>query len=132
MTDTRDVPVRILLVEGNALVRQALREALELHDLDVYEAPDCRQALSLIHGRKDQVDLVINDLVLPGMNALEFYEALEEAWGNVRMLIITGYPMPGSGEVIASRPGVSWVQKPVRFEEVGEMVRALTQNKQGQ
>lgn len=119
-------------MEANALVRQAFREALELHDLDVHEARDGQEALSLARGRKDSFDLVINDLVMPAMNALELYEALEELWGDVRMLIITAYPMPNAGEAIAGRPGVSWIQKPVRFEQLGEVVRTLTQKEKTQ
>ena len=122
--------MRILLVESNAIVRGALKEALELHDFDVVEARDGREALSMIQGGTESFDLVINELVMPGMNALELYEALEQVQGSVSMLIVTGYPMPFSGQAIADQPGVSWVQKPVRFQELGTLARGLLQVEQ--
>ncbi len=84
----------------------------------------------MIQGGTDSFDLVINELVMSGMNALEFYEALEQAQGGVSMLIVTGYPMPFSGQAIADRPGVSWVQKPIRFQELGTLARELLQVEQ--
>lgn len=125
MITQRGILVRILLVEDNDIMRQAFREALELHGYDVYEARSGREALTLIDGQTECFDMVISDLVMPHMNALELYEALEEVQGGVRMLIITGYPMPSTGQTLAARPGVSWVRKPVRFEQLGTIVHDL-------
>lgn len=108
-------------------MRKALREALELHSYEVQEARSGRDALSMIHELKEKFDVVISDLVMPQMNALELYEALEQIQAGVRMLIITGYPMPGAGQTLADRPGVTWIQKPVRFEKLGAIVRELLQ-----
>ena len=111
-------------------MRQAIKEALGLHDLDVDEAPDGRSALSMVRDQNGGVDLIISDLVMPDMNALELYEGLEQLQTGVRMLIITGYPMPGSGQTLAERPGVTWVQKPVQFEKLGTIVRSLVTAKE--
>ena len=63
---------------------------------------------------------------MPYMNGFQLYEALANVQGDVRMLIITGYPMPGAGEVLVERPGVRWIQKPVHLVQLTTLVRELT------
>ena len=117
--------MRILLVEDNDIMRQAIREALALHDFEVDEVRDGRDALSAVREQKGQFNLIISDLVMPHMNALELYEGLEQLERDVRMLIVTGYPMPQSGKSLVERPGVTWMQRPVHFEKLGTIVRDL-------
>jgi len=119
--------VRVLLVEDNDILRKAIKEALELHSFEVHEARSGRDALATIEGQTERFDVVISDLVMPNMNALELYEALERIQVGVKMLIITGYPMPTAGQTLTERPGVAWIQKPVRFQQLGTLVRQLSQ-----
>ena len=119
--------MHILLIEENRIVREAIKDALELHSNQVYEAHDGRDALAMIQDRSIKFDLVISDLVMPHMNALELYEALAHVQVDVRLLIITGYPMPRSGQSVADRPGVHWMQKPVQFRQLGKLVRQLAE-----
>jgi hypothetical protein len=44
------------------------------------------------------------------------------------MLIITGYPMPGAGKILAQRPGVNWVHKPVDLVRLHNLVLDLTRD----
>ena len=122
-----DDRVRILLVEDDNSVREAYKIVLELHDYDVHEARNGRDALELVDSWEAKVDLVISDLVMPYMNGFELYEALESVQEDVRMLIITGYPMPGAGKTLVERPGVRWVQKPIHLVQLTTLVRELTE-----
>ena len=70
----------------------------------------------------ERILLVISDLVLPGMNALQLYEALGLQPGRDKMLIITAYPMPYAGLTMVEKPGVQWARKPIRFDELERLV----------
>ncbi|HSM56056.1 MAG TPA: hypothetical protein VK879_07880, partial [Candidatus Sulfomarinibacteraceae bacterium] len=71
--------------------------------LDAAHGP---QALTLLGERPDPIALVISDLVMPFMNVLQLYDALQALQAGVRMLIVTGYPMPHAGRTWHSlQPG---------------------------
>jgi len=114
--------VYILLVEDNDAVRKAYKDALELLGHEVRDAANGHDALLLIQGLRKKLDLIISDLVMPKMNALQLHDALEQRQEGVRMLIITGYPMPSAGETLARRPKVNWAHKPMGLDELRELV----------
>lgn len=120
------VPPSILLVEDDAALRQALAETLLLTGYTVYDAESGPQALALLNELSTKkVDLVISDLVMRGMNALELYDALRSASYQGPMLVITGYPMPNTGMSLVERPGVQWRSKPIGAVELRDAVSRL-------
>lgn len=120
-------PVRatILLVEDNEFVRSAMSDAVSALGYHVFAAAEAGEALEIADRAETIIDLVVSDLVMPGMNALELYEVLKtKAYGG-RMLIVTGYPMPQAGSSLAEQPGVAWAEKPVRMEELKLLLAQL-------
>jgi CheY-like chemotaxis protein len=62
---------RILVVEDNEINRQVIRELLEQAGMLVEEAPDGEKALNILDRRDHDVDLVLLDIEMPGMNGYE-------------------------------------------------------------
>lgn len=115
----------ILVVEDNKHVREALVDTITGLGYRVLEANNARRALDIVNQTETRIDLVVSDLVMPGMNALELYEALKtKAYGG-KMLVVTGYPMPHAGTSLAQRPGVAWAEKPVRLDELRLLLAQL-------
>jgi len=81
----------ILLVEDEAGVRHASRRFLEEHGYRVIEAADGGEALRLFRLHEEEVDLVITDLVMPGMNGRELAERLTHLHPEIRVLYVSGY-----------------------------------------
>jgi YesN/AraC family two-component response regulator len=79
----------------------------------------------------EPIDLVISDLVMPGMNAMELYESLKVRAYTGKMLIITGYPMPYAGQSLVSVPGVAWAHKPISVEELRLLLAQMTETNPG-
>lgn len=117
--------MRILLVEENPFIREAFRDILEAHGYEVHGAENGPEALALLGREPGSIDLVISELVMPDMNALQLYEALHAVQEGVKMLVVTRYPIPNKGRTLAKRPGVSWIGKPIGVQEFGETVRHL-------
>lgn len=116
---------RILVVEDNAFAREAFRDILEAFGYEVLDTESGREALALLERKPGRIDLVLSDLVMPQMNALELHEALQAVQADVKMLIVTAYPMPNTGMTLVERAGVSWIKKPVKAPALGETVQRL-------
>ena len=117
--------MRILVVEEDRAVREAFKDTLEFFGYEVWDAPQGREALALVRGGVGPVDLVISDLITRHMNALELYTALRDLQADVKMLVVTSYPMPGAGQTLAAQPGVEWTTRPISMERLGQEVEML-------
>jgi CheY-like chemotaxis protein len=114
----------ILLVENDEVLREVLSEALHYLGYLVYSAASGEEALT-IAGQVEEISLVISDLVMPRMNALQLYEALDTGSYRGRMLVITGYPMPQTGASLTIKSGVRWASKPIGMDELQRVVREM-------
>jgi signal transduction histidine kinase len=81
----------ILLVEDDDAVRRLTREILEFSGYRVLESADGREAFSAIEREEGNVDLVITDLVMPGMGGDEFAELLAARHPQIRVLYTSGH-----------------------------------------
>jgi DNA-binding NarL/FixJ family response regulator len=80
--------MRILIVDDHALFRDGLRSLLESHDLEVVgEASNGREAVALAWALKP--DMILMDLLMPGMDGLEATKRLTAELPDVKVLILT-------------------------------------------
>lgn len=115
----------VLLVEDNDLLREALSDAIQAFGYRVFAAANGQEALELEEGLEVEIDLVVSDLMMPGMNALELYETLKGRSYGGKILVITGYAMPHAGQTLAEQPGVAWANKPVSIEKLKMLLAQL-------
>ncbi|HEY7698233.1 MAG TPA: response regulator, partial [Vicinamibacteria bacterium] len=81
----------ILLVEDDPAVRLLTREILQLSGYRVLESASGREAFGAIERAEGKVDLVVTDLVMPGMGGDEFARLLEVRYPDVRVLFTSGH-----------------------------------------
>ena len=81
----------ILLVEDEEAVRKIAKLALESHGYTVVEASSGADALKIVEKFSKPIDLVISDVVMPGMSGRQFAEALRAGRPAFRLLFISGY-----------------------------------------
>lgn len=89
----------ILLVDDEDLLREGVREILEISDYTVIEACDGEEALSLF--AINNVDLVISDIVMPNMDGVDFVSRLRESFPDIPILTISG-----GSRVVSARFGL--------------------------
>ena len=82
---------KVLLVEDEPAVRTLVREVLARQGYEVLEAPNAREALKVSAGRLDAVDLLLTDLVMPGLSGADLVRELQEARPDLPVIYITGY-----------------------------------------
>ena len=114
----------VWVVDDEAPVREVLEAMLQQlgHTCSLFE--DGPALLSAY--RRDQVDLVISDMRMPGMDGMALLRALREKDPHVVIIFLTGYPTVQDG-VEAIRLGASdYLTKPFRMEEINlRLLRAL-------
>ncbi len=77
-----------LVVDDEEMLRDSVKVFLELQGLQVWTAADGREALRLLV--REPVDLIILDLVMPGVGGKEFLQAMEEHHFKIPVLVMTG------------------------------------------
>jgi PAS domain S-box-containing protein len=115
----------ILVVEDQKAVRSFAKAALRQHGYPVLEACDGDEALSVAMEHLGQIDLLLTDVVMPGLNGRELSKHLKQLYPHLKVLFISGY----TADVIAYRgvldPGVAFLHKPFGQEELARKVREV-------
>jgi signal transduction histidine kinase len=114
---------RILVVEDDDDVRGYLVEALRGLNFNVVEAADAAGALAAAAGR--EFDLLLTDVVLPGMNGRELADKLKAERPAMQVLFMTGYSRNAIVHQGRLDPGVHMLQKPVTATELVRKMREL-------
>lgn len=116
---------RILLVEDEERVREAVRASLVALDYEVVAAADGRQALELCEER--QPALVITDVVMPQMDGRALVRALRERHPGIKTLVMTGYTVNDELEDLEELGITGILEKPFEVPALARAVRrALT------
>jgi YesN/AraC family two-component response regulator len=89
----------ILLVDDEDLLREGVREILEMSDYTVIEARDGEEALSQF--AVNNVDMVISDVVMPNMDGVDLVSRLRESFPDIPILTISG-----GSRVVSARFGL--------------------------
>ena len=109
------MPARILIVEDELPVRDALVQALTQQGHLAHVAADGRAALAIL--QKEPLDAVVTDLALPGMSGLEVARAVKRLYPDMPVLLVTAWP-GGPDPASLDESGVDAViEKPVGLSE---------------
>jgi PAS domain S-box-containing protein len=115
----------ILLVEDERAVRKITRTLLEKLGYSVIEADQPAAALALADALSKSPDMIVTDVILPGMNGRELARMLESKWPDVKVLYLSGY----AGDAIVRHgvldEGVSFLGKPFTPDGLALKVRQV-------
>ncbi len=114
----------ILLVEDEEQVLQTTREMLEILGYTVLTARDGREAIEVYRRMGKGIDLVLMDMIMPGISGGEAIDALLEINPSVRIVLASGYSLNGLAGDIMRRGCRAFLQKPYNM---GELSRTVTQ-----
>jgi CheY-like chemotaxis protein len=81
----------VLIVEDEAALRKLVRRVLEADGKRVLEAADGHEALAHLDREDGAIDLLITDIVMPGMNGPELVEQVSARWPHLRVVYSSGY-----------------------------------------
>ncbi len=115
----------ILLVEDQEQVRRLARHILEDHKYKLLEASGGEEALAVAAGFPGRIDLLLTDVVMPGMSGRDLAVRLRSARPITQVLFMSGYTDDVLGREDMLEPGVELIGKPFTPEALVERVRSV-------
>ena len=110
---------KILLVDDNAVVRDMLVDLVGSLGYVADAASGGAEALALFD--RNRYDIVLTDLLMPGMSGWEVLAAVRQRAPRMPVIIITG--TPAVGDPRAAQPGVAVLKKPVDVKALDETIK---------
>ena len=115
---------RILIVDDEPFVRNALGRALRGHDL--VTAASGQEALAYL-GAAEPFDLILCDLMMPGVSGMELYQHLRQRHPGreQRIVFLTGGVFTDEAQDFVAGISNAVVQKPFNFQQLRDIVRDM-------
>ena len=115
----------LLLVEDEPLVRKLSESALSRKGYHIYVAQNAEDALLLFEEHKDDINMLITDVIMPGMNGMQLAEKLLENKNDLRILFMSGYPDNIITQHDKLGKEINLLEKPFSPGDLTRMVRSV-------
>jgi len=115
----------VLFVEDDRAVREFAVSALKALGYKIYEAENAAHALKQINDENIKFDLLITDLIMPGMSGKELADVLEEQISGLKVLFASGYTDSNIVHDGILNAGVNFIHKPYSVRKLTEKIRSL-------
>jgi len=113
---------RILVVDDEQLIRMVATRMLEKLGYQVAAVPGGKEAVEYCRAHPGEIDLVIIDLAMPGMNGYDTFLALKEIDPEVKAIMSTGYDREGAVQAALDAGVLAFIRKPYELKELFEIV----------
>jgi len=121
--EVQAVSQRILVVDDDDTVRGSLGDLLEFHGFTVTAVASAGQALEAV--AESDFDLVISDLVMPGMSGIELIQAIRKAGKDMPLLVMTGFASIEYAVESMKAGACDFITKPLKFDHVMLVIRRV-------
>jgi len=111
----------VLIVEDEDAVRVFGARALSAKGYTVLEAADGEQAISILQDH-DEVDVLITDMVMPGMDGATLARLVRQEYPAIRVILMSGYSEDIASDDLADSPDVLFLAKPFSLDALAAKV----------
>lgn len=118
--------LRLLLVDDEKEFIQTLADRLKMRDLDAAVAHNGEEALSAV--KKEEPDVIVLDVKMPGIDGIEVLRRVKQAYPNVEVIILTGHGSKKDEDAARSLGAFDYVNKPADLDKLVPLIKnAFTQ-----
>jgi signal transduction histidine kinase len=118
----------ILLIDDEKMILEVGLELLEELGYTVLSAMSGQEAIDVFQKDQDNIDLVIMDMIMPGMGGGETFDRLKEINPEVKVLLSSGYSINGQATKIIRRGCDGFIQKPFNMNQLAEKIQKILVN----
>ncbi|HTP43274.1 MAG TPA: response regulator [Candidatus Acidoferrum sp.] len=115
----------ILVVEDDDAVRRMTREFLKIGGYTVLEARSGADAIQFMERREQPIDLVLTDVLMPGMKGRELVERLAKLRAGIKVLYMSAYTEDAAINIGVLSPGTAFIEKPFSPDDLANKVREV-------
>jgi CheY-like chemotaxis protein len=119
----------ILLIDDEQMIIKVGQELLAELGYKVLTAESGPDAIKLYEKNADKIDLVIMDMIMPGMGGGETFDHLKEIKSDIKVLLSSGYSINGQASEILKRGCDGFIQKPFNINQLSEKIQGIIASK---
>jgi len=113
----------ILLVDDEEMIIDVGEQMLEKLGFEVLIARNGKEAMEVYEKNRDRIDMVVLDMIMPGMGGGETYDKLKENNPDIKVLLSSGYSIDGRATEIMDRGCNGFIQKPFDIKKLSHSIR---------
>ena len=115
-------PEIVLLVDDEEIVIGVGKQMLEKLGFSVLTATSGKEAIDIYRNNKDRIELVVMDMIMPGMGAGDTYDELQVIDPAIKVLLSSGYGVDQQASEILNRGCKGFIQKPFNMQVLSEKI----------
>lgn len=115
----------ILLVEDDEAVREVAARTLGRFGYRVLPADEGMEALRMVEERGEEIDLLLTDIMMPGMNGVELGLEVARRKPGIKVFYMSGYADQELVRQGLLEPGTTFLQKPFTPSQLAARIRAV-------
>jgi len=115
----------ILLVDDEAMVLEVVGQIIESLGYNILLASGGEEAIDIYWKNRNQIDLIILDLIMPHMSGSATYDRLRGINPNIKVLVSSGYSIDGQASELLKKGCGGFIQKPFSNKELSRKIREV-------
>jgi CheY-like chemotaxis protein len=115
----------ILLVDDESIVINVCKEMIEKLGYDVITAKSGKQAVDTFREKSEDIDLIILDMIMPGMDGDQTFDQLREINSSIPILLSSGYSLNSQAKKIMEKGCNGFIQKPFLITQLSEKIQNI-------
>lgn len=115
----------ILLIDDEDMILEVGRAMLEKLGYRAIAAGSGEQALDVVRRMEESIDLIVLDLIMPGMSGSQVFDAIREIRPQIPVLLSSGYSMNGQAKDVMARGCNGFLQKPFNLSELSQKISQI-------
>ncbi len=115
----------ILLVDDEELILDVSTNLLEHLGYTVFAAKGGKEAVDIFKAHKNEIDIVILDMIMPDMGGAETFDRMKAIDPNVKVLLSSGYSIAGQAREILNRGCDGFIQKPFNLAKLSRKISEI-------
>lgn len=123
---SRSRALSILVVEDNEMIQMLLEEYLSDEGHAVFTAKSSEEALKLIDEKNFHADILVSDILLPGISGIELYRLLKQRTPKLAAVFMSGDSRTWLDSQIKGEPDTAFIQKPFSLAKLSEELTKLS------
>ena len=115
----------ILLVDDEDMIIDVCGKILKVLGYKILIARSGKETIELYKANRDKIDMVILDMIMPGVGGGETYDRIKEIKPDIKVLLSSGYSINGQAEEILDRGCDGFIQKPFNMRQFSQKIREI-------